>query len=136
MSSTSTPPICSNRRVSSNGDYNIPLGFIILSDYFHSFSPSFFIEATNMPLRNLPGSRLRVAIIGAGPAGLGAAIEFAKLPFVDWNLYEQAVAIREIGAGISVQPSTWRMLEVMGAAANLKHEDFYRTADKHSVQHR
>jgi salicylate hydroxylase len=77
-----------------------------------------------------------VAIIGAGLAGLGAAIEFAKLPFVDWNLYEQATSIREIGAGVSIQPSTWRILEVMGAAQNLKPEDFYRAADNHAVQHR
>lgn len=89
-----------------------------------------------MTLKRLQSSRLRVAIIGAGPAGLGAAIEFAKLPFVEWKLYEQATAIREIGAGISVQPSTWRMLEVMGAAGNLKSEDFYRSPDHHSVQHR
>jgi salicylate hydroxylase len=89
-----------------------------------------------MPLRNFQGAPLRVAIIGAGPAGLGAAIEFAKLPFVDWKLYEQATAIREIGAGISIQPSTWRLLQAMGAAGNLKPEDYYRPADNHSVQHR
>jgi len=89
-----------------------------------------------MPLRDHPESQLRVAIIGAGPAGLGAAIEFSRLPFVDWKLYEQATAIREIGAGISIQPSTWRLLEHLGAAANLKPEDFYRAPDNHSVQHR
>jgi len=89
-----------------------------------------------MPLKHIQGSPLRVAIIGAGPAGLGAAIEFGKLPFVDWKLYEQATAIREIGAGISIQPSTWRILEVMGAAQNLQADDFYRPADNHSVQHR
>ncbi|KAF8854899.1 hypothetical protein BDZ45DRAFT_706354 [Acephala macrosclerotiorum] len=86
--------------------------------------------------RKLQGPRLKVAIIGAGPAGLGAAIEFSRLPFVDWNLYEQATAIREIGAGISIQPSTWRRLEDLGAAKNLKPEDIYRPADNHSVQHR
>ncbi|TVY51379.1 Salicylate hydroxylase [Lachnellula cervina] len=90
-----------------------------------------------MTLKNLnSGARLRVAIIGGGPAGLGAAIEFATLPFVDWNLYEQASEIREIGAGISVQPTTWRLLEHLGAAENLKSNDFYRAADGHSVQHR
>lgn len=89
-----------------------------------------------MPSRDQPKSQLRVAIIGAGPAGLGAAIEFSKLPFVDWKLYEQATVIREIGAGISIQPSTWRLLEHLGAAANLKPEDFYRPPGNHSVQHR
>jgi salicylate hydroxylase len=91
---------------------------------------------SNMSHRSLQGSPLKVAIIGAGPAGLGAAIEFSRLPYVEWNLYEQATAIREIGAGISIQPSTWRMLENLGAAQNLKPEDLYRPADRHSVQHR
>lgn len=35
-----------------------------------------------MPFKNQPESRLQVAIIGAGPAGSGAAIEFFKLPFI------------------------------------------------------
>ncbi|CAK39155.1 FAD/NAD(P)-binding domain-containing protein [Aspergillus niger] len=52
--------------------------------------------------------KLRVAIIGAGPAGLGAAIEFAKLPFVELRVYEQARELREVGAGISIQQNTWR----------------------------
>jgi salicylate hydroxylase len=89
-----------------------------------------------MSSKSAGNSQLRVAIIGAGPAGLGAAIEFAKLPFVDWTIYEQATAIREIGAGISIQRHTWRMLEVMGAAQNLKPRDYYRPADNHQVRHR
>ncbi|KAN0102110.1 FAD/NAD(P)-binding domain containing protein [Hyaloscypha variabilis] len=89
-----------------------------------------------MPQTTSLNSKLRVAIIGAGPAGLGAAIEFGKLPFVDWTIYEQAAAIREIGAGISIQPTTWRLLEVMGAAKNLVPEDYYQPADHHAVQHR
>jgi salicylate hydroxylase len=89
-----------------------------------------------MPSQNLRESRLKVAIIGAGPAGLGAAIEFNKLPFVDWTVYEKASAVREIGAGLSIQSNTWRLLESMGAAKNLKPKDFFRPADNHSVQHR
>ncbi|PMD42169.1 FAD/NAD(P)-binding domain-containing protein [Hyaloscypha variabilis F] len=89
-----------------------------------------------MPQTTSLNSKLRVAIIGAGPAGLGAAIEFGKLPFVDWTIYEQATAIREIGAGISIQPTTWRLVEVMGAAKNLVPEDYYQPADHHAVQHR
>ncbi len=87
-----------------------------------------------MPLQDISSPHLKVAIIGGGPAGLGAAIEFSKLPYVDWKLYEQASAIREIGAGISIQRSTWRMLEVMGAAKNLT--DIFRPVDGHHTQHR
>ncbi|KAE9369815.1 putative monooxygenase [Stipitochalara longipes BDJ] len=78
-----------------------------------------------MPPTTSVDTKLRVAIIGAGPAGLGAAIEFGKLPFVDWILYEQATAIREIGAGISVQPTMAFI-----------RKDYYQTADHHAVQHR
>ncbi|KAH8699121.1 salicylate hydroxylase [Talaromyces proteolyticus] len=81
-------------------------------------------------------TKLKVAIIGAGPAGLGAAIELNKLEFVEWRVYEQATAIREIGAGISIQPSTWRLLEILGAAKNFHSRDIYRPIDNHAVQHR
>ncbi|KAL2828474.1 hypothetical protein BDW59DRAFT_178843 [Aspergillus cavernicola] len=80
--------------------------------------------------------RLRVGIIGAGPAGLGAAIEFQKLPFVDVAIYEQAQVLREIGTGISLQRNTWRMLEAMGASQNINPDDIFRSADGHSLQHR
>ncbi|KIW10691.1 hypothetical protein PV08_11655 [Exophiala spinifera] len=79
---------------------------------------------------------LEVAIIGAGPAGLAAAVEFNKLPYVRWRLYEQANAIREVGAGISIQRNTWRILDVLGASKNFEPGSFFRAADGHSVQHR
>ncbi|OKL63795.1 hypothetical protein UA08_00756 [Talaromyces atroroseus] len=80
--------------------------------------------------------KLRVAIIGAGPAGLGAAIEFGKLPFVDFRIYDQATVLREVGTGISIQPNTWRMLDVMDASRNISPDEIFRPADHHSVQHR
>lgn len=83
-----------------------------------------------------PNSKLRVAIIGAGPAGLGAAIEFAKLPFVDPRVYEQARELREIGTGISIQRNTWRMLEALGVYENVDPKSVFRAADGHSTQHR
>lgn len=83
----------------------------------------------------MPG-KLRVAIIGAGPAGLGAAIEFQKLPFVDLKIYDQARALREIGTGISIQKNTWRMLDAIGASQNIKSNEIFRPADGHSLQHR
>ena len=80
--------------------------------------------------------KLRVVIIGAGPAGLGAAIEFAKLPFVDLKIYEQARELREVGTGISLQRNTWRLLDAFGVLENIDPSDFFRSADGHSVQHR
>ncbi|KAH8879024.1 FAD/NAD(P)-binding domain-containing protein [Thozetella sp. PMI_491] len=80
--------------------------------------------------------RLKVAIIGGGPGGLGAAIELGKLPFVDWDLYEKKPQISETGGGISLQQHTWRMLELNGAAENINAKDFYRPADGQSGQTR
>ena len=43
---------------------------------------------------------LRIAIIGGGPGGLGAAIALSALLNVEVTVYEQAKELREIGAGI------------------------------------
>ncbi|KAL4786124.1 hypothetical protein BJX76DRAFT_143639 [Aspergillus varians] len=86
-----------------------------------------------MPNNN---SRLRIAIIGAGPAGLGAAIAFQALPFADLRVYEQATVLREIGTGLNIQRNTWRMLDVLGASGNIKPEEIFRAADGHAMQHR
>ena len=82
------------------------------------------------------GATLKVAIIGGGPGGLGAAIELAKLPFVDWTLYEKKHEISETGGGISLQRHTWRLLELNGAAKNIPPGDFFRAADGVSGQQR
>lgn len=92
--------------------------------------------AFGMPAADLPRTRLQVAIIGGGPAGLAAAIELAKLPFVQWRLYEKKTAISETGGGISIQRHTWRLLEILGAAKNLDPKDYFRPGDGQLVQHR
>lgn len=79
---------------------------------------------------------LRVAIIGAGPAGLGAAIAFSRLPFVSWTLYEKGDRVKEIGAGISIQRNTWQILEDFGAAKNIHPKDIYRPRDRNNRHHR
>ncbi|KAF2805842.1 salicylate hydroxylase [Mytilinidion resinicola] len=89
-----------------------------------------------MPISNLPSANLKIAIIGAGPAGLGALITLSILPFVTATIYEKKDEVSEIGAGISIQPNTWRMLEHMGAAEVLQNSPFHRAADGHSTQHR
>ncbi|KAL2431808.1 hypothetical protein ABEF95_014039 [Exophiala dermatitidis] len=61
-------------------------------------------------------TKLRIAICGGGPAGLGAAIALSKLPDVEIAIYEQARELREIGAGIRIGYNAWRVLELLGAA--------------------
>lgn len=73
--------------------------------------------------------RYKVAIVGGGPAGLGAAIELSRLPFIDWKLYEKKPQISETGGGLSLQPHCWMLLEHNGAASNIKTTDFFRSAD-------
>ncbi|WZH42068.1 Pyridine nucleotide-disulfide oxidoreductase class-II [Fusarium acuminatum] len=81
------------------------------------------------------GEGIKVAIIGGGPAGLAAAIEFGRLPFVEWHLYEQKPTISEIGAGITLQRSTWSLLEKLGASKHLGPNDFFRSSDGHDYQY-
>ncbi|KAG4414978.1 hypothetical protein IFR04_011906 [Cadophora malorum] len=59
---------------------------------------------------------LRIAIIGGGPGGLGAAIALSALPNVEVTIYEQAKELREIGAGIHIGFNCWKVLELLGAA--------------------
>ncbi|TPX10398.1 uncharacterized protein E0L32_008617 [Thyridium curvatum] len=73
--------------------------------------------------------QLKIAIIGAGPAGLGTAIELAKLPFIQWDLYEKRSNLSEIGGGFTLQPQTWRILEHNGVAKDLCAQDYYRSAE-------
>ncbi|KAJ4313542.1 hypothetical protein N0V84_009360 [Fusarium piperis] len=79
---------------------------------------------------------LRVAIIGGGPAGLGAAIALSKHPFLDVVLYEKKPEISEIGNGLSIQRNTWRMLETLGASRHITANEVFRPRDGHVVQHR
>lgn len=63
--------------------------------------------------------RLRVAIVGGGPGGLGTAIALSKVPRIDVTIYEQAKMLREVGAGISIGPNSWKVLELLGVADTL-----------------
>lgn len=80
-----------------------------------------------MPANNNPTpSPLRIAIIGGGPAGLGAAIALSSLSFasqtvkVDVTLYEQTRELREVGAGINIGFNCWRVLELLGAEGDVR----------------
>ena len=63
---------------------------------------------------------LRVAVIGGGPGGLGAAIALSSAPDIKVSLFEQAQELREIGAGIQIGYNCWRVLELLGAADSVK----------------
>ncbi|PSS12635.1 hypothetical protein M430DRAFT_145036 [Amorphotheca resinae ATCC 22711] len=63
---------------------------------------------------------LRVAIVGGGPGGLGAAIALSSLPNVSVTLFEQARELREIGAGIRIGLNCWKVLELLGADQDVK----------------
>ena len=58
--------------------------------------------------------RLEVAIIGAGIAGLAAAIGLKSHPGVNVEIYERSSELREIGASIALGPNGMRTLERLG----------------------
>ncbi|CAK7567059.1 MAG: hypothetical protein SEPTF4163_005018 [Sporothrix epigloea] len=84
----------------------------------------------------------KVAIIGGGPGGLGAAVALSQLnaqsktPITDWTLFEKKQRISETGGGISVQQHTWRMLELLGVADLIDTRDLFRPKDGCSSEHR
>lgn len=68
--------------------------------------------ATNMPLE-------RVAIVGAGIAGLTAALAFARRGIAA-DIFEEADALREVGAGLQVSPNASRILAALGILSALE----------------
>jgi salicylate hydroxylase len=61
---------------------------------------------------------LRIAIAGAGIGGLTAALALLRAGF-DVAVYEAASRIDLLGAGISLPPNAWRVLERLGLAQAL-----------------
>lgn len=57
---------------------------------------------------------LDIAIIGAGIAGLTAAIALRKHPLVNVVVYDKASVLREIGASIALGPNGLRTLQRLG----------------------
>lgn len=60
----------------------------------------------------------RVAVIGGGIGGLGAALSLLRAGF-DVHVYEQAQAVREVGAGIQISPNASRVVHGMGLGDEL-----------------
>ena len=63
---------------------------------------------------------LRIAIVGGGIGGLTAALAL-RARGVDANVFEQAEAVREIGAGVSIHPNAARLLKGIGLDDQLRN---------------
>jgi salicylate hydroxylase len=79
---------------------------------------------------------VKVVIIGGGLAGLGVAIELARLPFIGWHFYEKKAVISEYSSGFTIQRNTYRMLEHLGVTKHLRKSDIFRPTNGHITQHR
>jgi salicylate hydroxylase len=66
----------------------------------------------------MPGS-LRIAIIGGGIGGLTAALAL-RARGLKVSVFEQAEVLREIGAGVSIQPNAARLLKRAGLGDQLE----------------
>lgn len=76
-----------------------------------------------------PSTALRVVIIGAGIAGLTAAIALRKFyppETLDIAIYDQATQLREVGASIGLNPSGMRVLDKLGVHAALDSSVAFR----------
>jgi salicylate hydroxylase len=82
-------------------------------DICKSFSSNASIEDETMP-----GEKISVAIVGAGIGGLAAALSLLRAG-VDVDVYEQAGALTEVGAGVQISPNASRILHRVGLAQAL-----------------
>ena len=67
----------------------------------------------------MAGSKLSIAIVGAGIGGLSAAITLRDAGF-EVNVYEQAQRFARIGAGIQMLPNSCKVLRRMGVLERLR----------------
>ncbi|MFN7102542.1 MAG: FAD-dependent monooxygenase [Pseudorhizobium sp.] len=61
----------------------------------------------------------RIAIVGAGIAGLTAALAFARKGIAS-DIYEQAAALTEVGAGLQISPNASRILGALGVLEKIE----------------
>lgn len=69
---------------------------------------------------------LRIAVVGAGIAGLSAAIALQKRENIDVQIYEKASRLQEIGASIALGPNGMRTLERLGVVEALDDSIAFR----------
>ncbi|KUI54724.1 6-hydroxynicotinate 3-monooxygenase [Cytospora mali] len=81
-------------------------------------------------------SKLQIAIIGAGIAGLGAAIALKNHPAIDVQIYERAGELRQIGASIALGPNGMRTLDRLGVENALSPDIAFRNKSRHPMIYR
>lgn len=74
--------------------------------------------------------KLRVAVVGAGIAGLAAAIAFKSHPGIDVHIYERAGELQEIGASIALGPNGMRTLDRLGVNNALSPDIAFRNKSR------
>lgn len=72
--------------------------------------------------------KLQIAIVGAGIAGLTAAIALNDHPGIDVQIYERAGRLREIGASIALGTNGMRTLDCLGIHNALDDDIAFRNA--------
>lgn len=73
---------------------------------------------------------LRIVIIGAGIAGLTAAIALKHHPAIYIDIYERASELREIGASIALGPNGMRTLDKLGVHNALDESIAFRNKSR------
>lgn len=76
-------------------------------------------------------SRTRIAVIGGGMGGLTAAIALTRIAGVQVTVFEQATALGEVGAGVTVAPNAQRVLDALGVLDQVRRAG--ATPDGHGV---
>ncbi|KAH7041617.1 salicylate 1-monooxygenase [Microdochium trichocladiopsis] len=80
--------------------------------------------------------RIRIAIVGAGIAGLTAAIALQEEPHIDVQIYERASELREVGATIALGPNGLKILDKIGVSKALKDTVGFRNRTGRSMIYR
>ncbi len=62
---------------------------------------------------------MRILVVGAGIGGLTVALALRRAGF-DAHVYEQASALREVGAGVAISPNAIKVLHGLGLAEALR----------------
>ncbi|KAF9553097.1 FAD/NAD(P)-binding domain-containing protein [Agrocybe pediades] len=74
------------------------------------------------PCPKMPRQKLRVAIVGSGIGGLAMGVALSKLGLVDViqiDVYESTSKLVQVGAGITIWPRAWEILQNMGLESSL-----------------